>query len=132
MTFGEQLFVVQHGNRSIVIHTVSKLLYFSFQVGAVNHTGSVPYAYEITMFFHREPSNSRLHPTGKLRYISLFSTFQVHDAQPVAIALIAVAFHTLPCNTFSVGREFRIGIVARFLSVASSLQRLRVSPVSVL
>ena len=115
MTFGEQLFVVKHGNRSIVVHTVSKLLYFSFQVGAVNHTGSVPYAYEIQCFSIGSPAiivYTRLESFG---YISLFSTFQVHDTQPVAVALIAVAFHTLPCNTFSVGREFRIGIVAQIL-----------------
>ena len=37
---------------------------------------------------------------------------EVVDAETVKVALVSVVGHTLPCNVFAVGREFRVDIVA--------------------
>ena len=115
MAHGKQLLVVQHFHRRIVVHAFGELLYFSLQVGAVNHAGGVPYAREIKGFAIGRPAiivHTRLEGFGD---VGLLAVAQIHYAQAVAVAFVSVALHALPGDASAVGREFRVGVVAHVL-----------------
>ena len=112
---GEQLLFVQHGHGSIVIHAVGELFHFPFQVGAVNHAGGMPHACEVEGLVVGCPAvtvHARLEGFG---HVGFLSAVQVHHAETVAVAFVSVAFHALPGDVLSIGRELRVSVVTHVL-----------------
>ena len=109
------LSVVGRSHRNEVGLFVSQLLYFAVKVGLVDVNATVPYCQERESFRVGIPE-IRVHVSVKrLGHILLLACLDGIDAKSVAVSLIAVASHALPCYVLSVGRELRVCVVTRIV-----------------
>ena len=114
VALGQHL-VADQGYRSVVVVAFSQLLDFSFEVGAVDHACTMPYAGEVEGTAVVCPTIG-IHTAFELfGHVSLLAAFDVHDAKAVAVAFVSVTFHALPSDVLTVRRESRVGVVTHVL-----------------
>ena len=104
--------VAAQGQGAIVVVARGQGAHFAFQVGVVHHDAGVPYAGEKERAAVGLPDEAVHAGFEALRYVSLFTAFQIEDAEARAVALVAVAGHAEPSHVAAVGRIGGIGVVA--------------------
>ena len=99
-------------HRAEVGPVVGQFHHVSAKVGAVKVLTRMPHAYEIERARVWSPAVVVYIGVETLRHILLASVGEVVHTQPVAVALVAVTRHALPCHVLAVGRESRINVIA--------------------
>ena len=115
-TGGENLVaVVGESHASVVSPVVGDLLHLALQVGLVEVQGSMPYTDEGEALGVFVPCEALDVGVELLGHVVFLTCGEVIYAETVAVALISITSHALPCDVLAVGRELRIGVVTRIV-----------------
>ena len=112
VTWGKKsVSIVGKRNRTEISNVVGELYYFSTKVCLIQIYACVPASCEIKFLGISGPAIAVDIWIERFGNVFLRLVCYVVNAQTVAIALITVACHTLPCYVFAVRRECRIYVI---------------------
>ena len=116
--------ISQHLNTSIIVPSISQLLYLTVQIGLININTSVPNTDKIKRFSIWGPAIIIYIRVKTFCYILLITVGQCVNTQSIAIRLIPIACHTLPSHILTISRKLGINIITHIHITALMIHSL--------
>ena len=107
--------IAQELERAIIVPTVGELHHAAGEVGLIHIDATVPNADKIERLRVGGPAVVVYIGVEGLADVTFLARSKGIDAEPVAVALVAIVLHALPGDVSSVRREFGVLIVAHIL-----------------
>ena len=115
--FGSEKFVaiVGKGYTSVVSPLVGNLFYLTLEVSLVEIESSVPNTDEGKALVVLVPYEAFNIGIELIRNVVLLACGEFINTEAVAVALVSITSHALPCNVLTISRELRVSVIARIV-----------------